>query len=301
MSTYTKTIDPSLVIHYRDLLKEENCVFSIPQYTFFKAKANEWEITFYRSGKVVVQGKDIEDVVKRYFSEDYKAETAKREDGEIAPYPHIGIDESGKGDFFGPLVVAGCYLTKEGAEKMKTLGAMDSKKLTDKKILELSDIIKQSSVFDVVVIGNKKYNELYSKFKNLNKLLAWAHSTVLENLLQKTDATISISDKFGDEKFILNALKEKGKKIELIQQTKAESDTAVACASILARAEFVKRISKMSEEYGINFPKGAGENVLATGKKFVEQYKKEELINVSKTHFKTYESLNPRQGMLFEL
>jgi len=292
MGTYTKQINPSLAIHYRDLLKAEDCVFSIPQYTFFKAKGKDWEITFYKSGKVVVQGKNIEYPVKKFFEENYSDNPTRSEAlSELAPYPHIGIDESGKGDFFGPLVVAGCYLNENAAKKLKEVGVMDSKKINDKKIIEYADIIRENSIFDVVVIGNKKYNELYLKFKNLNKLLAWAHCTVLENLLNKTDAKISISDKFGDEKFILNALKEKGKQINLIQQTRAESDTAVAAASILARCEFVKRISKMSAEYEIEFPKGAGENVLVVGKNFIKKYGFDELKNVSKAHFKTHDFL----------
>ena len=299
MATYSKTIDKSLFIHYRDLLKNENCVFSIPQYTVFKAKAHDWEITFYQSGKVVVQGKDINYIVQKYFEKGFLDSSNLAQEGEIGPYPHIGIDESGKGDFFGPLVVAGCYLTEENAKKLKEEGAMDSKKLDDKKILALSDIIKENSVYDVVVIGNKKYNEIYSKFKNLNRLLAWGHATVLENLLSKTDCRMGISDKFGDERFILNALKEKGKQIELIQRPKAEADTAVACASILARAEFVKRISKISSDYEMDFPKGAGENVLIQGKKFIEKYGKNELVNVSKTHFKTYQDVCNYQGKLF--
>lgn len=292
MAVYSKTMDKTLFIHYRDMLKNEDCVFSIPQYTVFKAKSKEWEITFYNSGKVVVQGKNIDDIVQKYFENNFVSETKiKNKECEIAPYPHIGIDESGKGDFFGPLVVAGCYLNEENAQKLKEKGAVDSKKLDDKKILILSDIIKENSIFDIVVIGNQKYNEIYSKFKNLNRLLAWGHATVLENLLLKTDCKIGISDKFGDEKFIQNALKEKGKQINLIQQTKAEADTAVACASILARAEFVKRMAKMSENYEMDFPKGANEKVLAQGKRFIEKYGACELKNVSKTHFKTYQDI----------
>ena len=152
--------------------------------------------------------------------------------------------------------------------------------------------IKNSNVFDVITINPKKYNELYSSFRNLNRLLAWGHSSVLENLLKKTDAKVAISDKFASsENVILSALKEKGKTIKLIQQTKAEADTAVAAASVLARAEFVKRISFISSQYEINLPKGASDTVLNQAKKFSERYGREELKNVAKIHFKTYESV----------
>lgn len=297
MGTYSVNVDPSLMVHYKNLLEKENCVFSYPQYTFFCAKTNLWQFTFYKSGKVVIQGKEIDDAVKKFFDDKFGQEI--NSSGEIAPYPHIGIDESGKGDFFGPLVIAGCFLTEENAEKLKLKGVIDSKKLDDKKILSLSDDIKTCSIFDIVVIGNKKYNELYDKFKNLNRLLAWGHSTVLENILNKTNCTIAISDKFADESVIKNALKDKGKTIKLLQQTKAESDTAVAAASILARAEFVKRISNLSQKYEINLPKGAGQNVFEQGEKFIQKFGIEELINVSKTHFKTYSALKTSQKTLF--
>ncbi len=294
MGTFTTSIDKSFVVHYKDVLSKEECAFSTPQHTFFQAKNKNWQVTFYTSGKVVVQGKEIEYIKEKLFNvkEENKTE-------QIIEYPHIGVDESGKGDFFGPLVIAGCYLTEEKAQKMKDMGAQDSKKLDDKKILKLADVIKENSIYDVVTIGNKKYNELYAKFKNLNKLLAWGHSTVFENILNKTECKIGISDKFGDESLILNALKTKGKNLKLIQMPRAESDTAVACASILARAEFCKKISKLSFDYGIEFPKGAGENVLIKGKQFVAKYGELELSNVSKTHFKTFDNITPFQKSLF--
>lgn len=291
MGSYSIKLDPNLWVHYKEVLSNEDCEFKIPDYTFFQAKNKNWQFTFYKTGKVLVQGKDIDYIVKKYLDNNFEYELKPQTEGDIAPFPHIGVDESGKGDFFGPLIIAGCYLDEKQANFLKEKGIKDSKKLDDKKILTLAEIIKENSIFDIVAIGNKKYNELYSKFKNLNSLLAWGHSTVIENLLNKTNAKIAISDKFADERVILNALKQKGKTIQVIQQTKAEADCAVASASILARCEFVKRISKLNEEYEMTFPKGAGENVLIQGKKFKEKFGIEELKNVSKTHFKTYSSL----------
>lgn len=219
------------------------------------------------------------------------AQNPAQNPGQIAPYPHIGIDESGKGDFFGPLVVAGVLLDENAAKTLQNAGVLDSKKLTDKKILELESLIKQISSFDIIAVSPLKYNELYAKFKNLNRLLAWGHCTVLENILAKKPCGTAISDKFADEKVILSALKERGKNIRLIQQTKAESDTAVAAASVLARAEFVKRISNLSSKYEMNLPKGASGLVLEAGRKFVQKYGKDEVKNIAKLHFKTYSDI----------
>ena len=288
MNTFSAKFDTSKAQEYKTLFEKENATFSTPQYMCFQARGEGFTASFYQSGKFVIQGKNTDKIISKYFGEN----PAPQENILNIPYPHIGIDESGKGDFFGPLVIAGAYLTSENAKELEKLGVCDSKKLTDKKILELEKQIKSISIFEVITINPKKYNELYSNFKNLNRLLAWGHATVLENLLKKTDAKIAISDQFAaNENVILSALKEKGKTIKLIQQTKAEADTAVAAASILARAEFVKRISSLSYDYEINFKKGCNSEVLAQAKEIAQKFGREELKNIAKTHFKTYESV----------
>lgn len=288
MNTYSSKFDIADVPGYKEIFQKEGASFSTAQYMIFQARGDGYTASFYKSGKFVIQGKNTDKILEKYFSMPSKKQDCLLD----VPYPHIGIDESGKGDFFGPLVIAGAYLDEAGAKKLQEAGVCDSKKLTDKKILELEAEIKNIAVFDVITINPKKYNELYSSFRNLNRLLAWGHSSVLENLLKKTDAKVAISDKFASsENVILSALKEKGKTIKLIQQTKAEADTAVAAASVLARAEFVKGISFISSQYEINLPKGASDTVLNQAKKFSERYGREELKNVAKIHFKTYESV----------
>ncbi|TES52134.1 ribonuclease HIII [Halalkalibacterium halodurans] len=161
----------------------------------------------------------------------------------------IGTDESGKGDYFGPLVVAGVFVNSETYRKLKNMGVMDSKKLGDDQIKFLAGEIKKICPYSLVVIGNEKYNELYERIENLNKLLAWGHARTIENILQTVSCNFALSDKFGDEKFIKKALLEKGKEITLFQRTKAESNIAVAAASILARDEFVNRLHRLSIKY----------------------------------------------------
>ncbi len=288
MNTYSAKFDTYKIQEYKAIFEKENATFSIPQYMYFQARGEGFTASFYNSGKFIIQGKNTDKIISKYFGEN----PAPKENILNIPYPHIGIDESGKGDFFGPLVIAGVYLTEEIAKQFEKIGICDSKKLTDKKILELEKQIKSIAIFDVITITPKKYNELYLSFRNLNRLLAWGHSTVLENLLKKTNAKIAISDQFAaNENVILSALKEKGKTIKLIQQTKAEADMAVASASILARAEFVKRISNLSYEYGINFKKGCNKEVLVQAKEIAQKLGKEKLKNIAKTHFKTYESV----------
>jgi ribonuclease HIII len=199
----------------------------------------------------------------------------------------IGLDESGKGDYFGPLVVAGVQVDPEISARLVAWGVKDSKRLTDKRILELEPKIREACRHAVVAIGPDRYNALYEKMRNLNKLLAWAHARTLENLLSETEAPRAIADQFGDERFIKNALMEKGRQIVLEQRPRAEEDPAVAAASILARAEFLKRLKRLSEEHQLDLPKGASDQVRAAAIKLVKERSVETLKKVAKWHFRT--------------
>ncbi len=199
---------------------------------------------------------------------------------------HIGTDESGKGDYFGPLVVAGVFLPDEQQNVLTELGVKDSKRHSDNRVRELADILKKSYKHSLVVIGPEKYNELYLKLRNLNKMLAWAHSRVIENILEEVPCSLVITDQFGNKSFVLNALMKRGKDVELIQKPKAEEDLAVAAASILARAEFLKRLYFLSQDIGINLPKGSSALVEETGLKLVKLQGVQILDKVVKKHFK---------------
>lgn len=205
---------------------------------------------------------------------------------------YIGVDESGKGDFFGPLVIAGVLSNELLNEEFIKIGVKDSKELSDRKIFQLAEKIKEICLYDIVIVKPKRYNELIAAGLNLNKLLAWGHARVIENLLQKTetrDLKVEkiISDQFGDKSYLLNAIMEKGKKVQLIQMHKAEIDPAVASASILARAMFLTHLKRMSKKYGIEIPKGVSTKVIDAANEIVKRFGKDELLNSAKVHFKT--------------
>ncbi len=199
----------------------------------------------------------------------------------------IGIDESGKGDYFGPLVIAAVFVTPVLEQDLALMQVRDSKKISDGRILEMAPDIRLLCPHSLVAIGPQRYNELYAKIKNLNRLLAWGHARALENLLQQVDCDLAIADQFGDERLILNALQEKGKQIRLVQRTKAESDLAVAAASILARADFLQRLDRLSQELSTTLPKGASAAVELAGRMVVKKYGRDRLGSVAKLHFKT--------------
>lgn len=198
----------------------------------------------------------------------------------------IGIDEAGKGDYFGPLVIAACFSNEKIEIEFGKIGLRESKNISDSRAFSLENSIKRISPFEIVVIGPEKYNELHKKMRNLNRLLAWGHSRSLENLLAKTNPVEVIADQFGDKRLIENALMNKGRSINLTQRHKAESVPAVAAASVLARAEFLRRLDGLSKQYGVKLHKGAGAPTDEAGKRFVEIHGHEALAKVAKIHFK---------------
>jgi ribonuclease HIII len=199
----------------------------------------------------------------------------------------IGIDESGKGDYFGPLVIAAVFVDRTTQGELALMQVRDSKKISDGRILEMAPDIKTICPHSVIAIGPQKYNELYEKIRNLNRLLAWGHAKALENLLERVPCSLAISDQFGDERLILNALQAKGRTVTLEQRTGAESDLAVAAASVLARSEFLIRLKRLSNEVGTTLPKGASSAVELAGRMVVKKHGRERLAAVAKLHFKT--------------
>lgn len=297
MNTYTVKLTNTQGEKIKSLLEGKGAEFDVIQYSFWRAKTKDFQATLYTSGKFLIQGKDIthfSSEIEKYLGISSQVAVSKSisknqsTQNTTPPDIYIGTDESGKGDFFGPLVIAGVQVSSSNKKLFVELGIKDSKQLDDAKIKKLAAHIRNNSVHSVVTMMPAKYNELYVKFKNLNKLLAWGHARVIENILEKNPCAYALSDQFGDERLIKNALMEKGKQITLDQRHKAESDIAVAAASIIARAEFVKRMEEMSSKYKIIFPKGASSKVIEQGKLFLTKNTKDELKNVAKIHFKTY-------------
>lgn len=267
----------------------------------FSVSFNDWSgvIRIYQNKKSVIRNdysqlKNGEYASKVIAIIEQKQRPLKEFSGNIEiGFPIIGTDESGKGDYFGPLVSAGIYVDEQSATDLKASGIKDSKDLSDSKNIELAQKIMEicKGQFSIIEISPEKYNDLYEQFKkekkNLNTLLAWGHAKAIEELLSKIDCQTAIADQFADERFIKSKLQEKGKKLNLIQMHKAEQNIAVAAASILARARYLEKLSRLSNEYKIDLPKGASQIVIETAKKLVNSYGRNVLRKVAKLHFKT--------------
>ena len=200
---------------------------------------------------------------------------------------HCGIDESGKGDYFGPLVVAGVYLPVAGTKMVSSWGVCDSKRLTDERVLELAKTITTRLVNHSHVFAPPDYNFQYQKYNNLNKMLAYGHAQVIEKLVTKTNCKRVLVDKFGPTHRIPHYLSI-ADDVELRQVTKAERDLAVACASILARAGFLTGIQQLREEHSFPFAKGASNKVKQQVQQLIHTHGRHKLHHVGKTHFHMY-------------
>jgi ribonuclease HIII len=295
MNSYTHALTQEQVRKLRALLDELGFEFSPKEWTIFFAQKNKLSVAVYQKGpKALVQGRGAEEFVQFELEPKILGEAKLGYEEVHSPEmfePHLGVDESGKGDFFGPLVISGVYVDRGIARKLIDAGVVDSKRISsDARIRALADAIRKSSqeLVETVLIGPAKYNQLYEKFGNLNRLLGWGHARVIENLLaRKPDCPRSLSDQFADARVIKESLLRHGRNIVIEQRPRAESDIAVAAASILAREAFINWLERKGKELGLRLERGVSPAVKETAKKLVELNGPEALRDVAKVHFRT--------------
>jgi ribonuclease HIII len=289
---FVTTLDLTLADKLRQDLLSQDFEISIPPHTCFAAKKKGISCTLYLSGKLVVQGKESAQFIEFYLEPEILGTFSFSHPlAEVDLTPRIGIDESGKGDFFGPLCIAGVYANTEQFALLKEIGVKDSKSLSDNRIKKIAIEIKKNCLHHIVRINPLKYNEIYASFKNLNRLLAWGHATAIEQMIEKSQCHEIIVDQFAEESVVLNALKRKNIEIKITQRHRAEEDLTVAAASILARAAFLEGLEKLSETVGMQLPKGSSALTIEIGKAIVEKWGVQMLLNLCKHHFKTLDAI----------
>ena len=303
LTLYTAPLTSAQAEKLHAILKADDYHFEPKPYTLYYAVKDKLNVAVYEKGpKVVLQGKGTQDFVTFRLEPEVLGEAKLGYEEVLQPEmfePHFGVDESGKGDFFGPLVIAGCYTDADVTRTLMAAGIQDSKRIgSDQRIRDLADLIRSTrgATHSVVAIGPEKYNELYRKFGNLNKLLAWGHARIIENLAEaRPDCPRALSDQFANPALIKRALLEKGRGIQLDQRTKAESDIAVAAASILARERFIDWLGKHGRDLKTTLPRGASAQVKAAARSLVAAHGPQILARVAKTHFKTASEIAPAE------
>ncbi len=296
---YTITLTPEQVEKLRAWCDHRLWEFFDVDHAVFAAKGDQVNVVAYKSGKVVIQGKKTEDFVTYVVEGEITHEARMGYDEVHHPEwyePHAGVDESGKGDFFGP-VVSACVIAADSTTIRTWVekGVKDSKRIgSDAEILKLDKMIRgtQGAVVKTTFAGMRKYNELYHKFgDNLNRLLAWMHATSVREALARQPVSWGMLDQFSEQPLVQRQLKDVPG-FELKMQTKAEADPVVAAASIVARAEYVRQIEALSEKSGLELMKGASSLVKRQGQELVQRFGPDALGDYAKLHFRTaYEVL----------
>ena len=299
LTSHTCKLTDAQAVALRTWLEAHQYQFREVPYARFAAEKEKTNVVFYESGKLVVQGKGTQEFVEFVLEPEIVQEARLGYEAVLNPdllLPRLGVDESGKGDFFGPLCIAGAYVNESVVKAWADVGIRDSKNISsDKRIKDLAELIRNTPgcVTTVVPIGNEAYNRLYTKMRSVNTMLAWGHARVIENLMgqrhrMNPPPVRAISDQFAANKeTVAKALMTLGREIELVQKHRAEEDLAVAAASILARHEFVTRLGALEKQYGQEFPKGASAAVDAAAKEFAARHGAEGLAKVAKMHFRT--------------
>ena len=263
------------------ILEDAGYEFREVAYAMYGAKGEGVNVVFYNSGKLVIQGKG---------AADFKLHRLQEVTGPPEPLLKertIGCDEAGKGDYFGPLSVAAVALGPDEEPFLDEVPLMDSKLITDRDIRTAAEHLRNVLPHEVIVIMPRKYNELYEKIGNLNTLLAWAHSKAMLAVYDKTGCKNVLLDQFANPQVVFKALGKRRGDIHLVTRTKAESNPAVAAASILARDAFLRGLYSLKSTAGVPLPKGAGSPVLKAGKALVKERGPMILKDVAKLHFKT--------------
>lgn len=264
---------------------------------------SEWSVkgegvvaTLYTSGKLVVQGETPETFLARFTEEDAPAAApegpVERTGAAALDVVTVGSDETGKGDFFGPLVVAAARVTPEQVAQLDHAGVMDSKKLTDPRALQLGAALRLLLPHSVVRVDPEEYNRRYPTYTGLNPFLADLHAEAIREVAQP--GVRVLVDKFANERVMRAALA--GTPVQLEQETRAERNPAVAAASIIARQEFLLALREMSAECGVELRKGAGAPVDGAGVAYAEMHGFEALARVAKMHFKNTGKIQARLG-----
>jgi ribonuclease HIII len=310
IASYTVKLDDAQMTKLGALLQAKGWTPFEVGYTRFAFKADHLKVNVsaYTSGKVVVAGKGTEDFVRDVIEPEITGAAKLGYDEVLHPdwfESHAGLDESGKGDFFGPVVAATVIADKSAIDEWRKAGVQDSKKITEMRILELDRLIRSTrgAVVESFKLGMPKYNELMAKPRaNLNLLLAWEHAIALTAALARKPVKWGLLDQFTEQPLVQRELKKKGiEGFELKMRTKAESDPVVAAASIVARAEFVREMGQLSRKFGAKLQKGAGPLVKQQANEIIQKFGAPALKEFAKLHFRTAYEVVSAAGKLGEL
>ena len=308
LSTYTLKLDDGQMERLRSILCARGWESFDVAYARYAFKGRDCNVTAYESGKLVVAGKGTEEFVTMTLEPEVTKAPRLGYDPVLHPdwfELHAGLDESGKGDLFGPVVAATVIADRSAIEGWIQAGVKDSKKIADTQIVKLDKLIRGTHGVAVAtcLCGMAKYNTIMARpHANLNRLLAWQHATALAQALTVKQAPRGLLDQFSKEPLVQRELVKMGiRDFDLQMRTKAEEDPVVAAASVIARAEYVRQIHSLSRQFGAPLQKGAGALVKEQAALIIERFGARLLGNFAKLHFRTSYEVVAAAGKLDEL
>ncbi|MFT3782263.1 MAG: ribonuclease HIII [Nibricoccus sp.] len=310
LSSYTVKLDDTQMEKLKSICESRGWEPFQVAYTRFAFKADHLKlnVTAYTSGKVVIAGKGTEDFVRDVIEPEVTGAAKLGYDEVLHPdwyEPHAGLDESGKGDFFGPVIAATVVADKPAIEAWIKAGVKDSKKIAESQIIKLDKLIRETPGVSVRTCfsGMPKYNQMMARpGQNLNRLLAWFHATALSDALDRKWVPWGLLDQFTEQPLVQRELERKEvKNFELRMRTKAEEDPVVAAASVVARAEYVRQMHELSQKFGGKLQKGAGPLVKQQAAEIIQKFGARALGDFAKLHFRTAYEVVSAAGKLDEL
>lgn len=291
-TSYTIKLDPAQMEKLEEILDNRDWEFYDVAYADFAFRGEKVNVVGYTSGKLVVQGKQTEDFVQNILEPEVTGNPLMGYEEFHHPEwyePHMGVDESGKGDLFGPLVSAAVVADGDMVRAWREAGIQDSKKITDNKILQLEKAIRKTDgvVVETTYCGMERYNALMARPKaNLNLLLAWLHGKSVNAALDKRPVSWGLVDQFSKKPLTQKYVRDRSE-FDLRMRTRAEDDPVVAAASIVARAEYLRQMKKLEKLSGEVLLKGASAAVREQAVRIFEKGGRDLLAKVAKLHFKT--------------
>ncbi len=308
LSTYTLKLDDGQMERVRAILSGRGWEAFDVAYARFAFRGRDCNVTAYESGKLVVAGKGTEEFVTMTLEPEVTKAPRLGYDPVLHPdwfELHAGLDESGKGDLFGPVVAATVIADRSAIEGWIQAGVKDSKKIADTQIVKLDKLIRGTHGVAVAtcLCGMAKYNTIMARpHANLNRLLAWQHATALAQALTVKQAPRGLLDQFSKEPLVQRELVKMGiRDFDLQMRTKAEEDPVVAAASVVARAEYVRQVHALSRNFGGPLQKGAGALAKEQAAQIIERFGARSLGAFAKLHFRTCYEVVAAAGKLDEL
>lgn len=312
LSTYTLKLTDEQLGRLDSLLSKRGWERVDVAYARFSYRndAAKVNVTGYDSKKLLVSGKGTEDFVTMTLEPEITGAAKLGYDEVLHPdwfEEHAGCDESGKGDFFGPLIAATVIADKAMIDTWRKAGAQDSKKITETRILELDKLIRETPGVVAKVIhchDMRQYNDLMlrRRFFSQNHILGFQHARALQEALKEKTVPWGLLDQFTEDEIVQRELKKFGVSgFELRMRTKAEEDPVVAAASIVARAEFVRQMNALSRRFGEKLQKGASAAVKAQAHQIIQRFGVDALRDFAKLHFRTAYEVVSEAGKLSEL